>query len=126
MAEGFVGKKKIIADAILISALLVVALSVFLCIELTRETGAYARVTENGVEIAKYSLAVDGEYVLGGGTNVLVIKDGAAYMKDASCPDALCVHQGKKSRSGERIVCLPNRIMIEIIGPDSSDEILEV
>jgi UDP-N-acetylmuramate dehydrogenase len=47
---------------------------------------------------------------------------GAAYMKHADCPDGLCVKQRKKSRSGERIVCLPNRVSIEIIG--AGEEIL--
>jgi hypothetical protein len=126
MAEKFVGKKKIIADLILISALLLVALSVFLCIELTREAGSYVRVTVDGVECARYSLSDDGEYVINGGTNLLVIENGKAYMKYADCPDGLCVQQGEKSRSGERIVCLPNRVMVEIVSDDTDGEILEV
>ena len=119
-----VGKKKIIADVILISVLLLVALSVFLLIEGNRADGAYAVVTVDGKEVARYSLAEDGEHVLNEGSNILVIKDGKAFMKRADCPDGLCINQGEVSRTGERIVCLPNRVMIEIVGAD--DEMLEV
>ncbi len=119
-----VGKKKLIADIILISVLLLIALSVFLIMELTRREGAYAVVTLDGREVARYSLDEDGEYYLNGGTNTLVIENGRAYMKHANCKNGLCVNEGKISRTGERIVCLPNRVMVEIVGTD--DEMLEV
>lgn len=110
--------KKIIKDILLIAVLLAIGISAYLIIESTREDGAYAKVTVNGELVAEYSLFEDGEYVLNGGTNILVISNGKASMKDASCPDGLCVKTGKISRSGERIVCLPNRVMVEIIGKD--------
>ena len=117
------GNKKMVADLILVVTLLVVTLFVFLIIELSRSDGAYAVVSVDGEEFGRYSLDVDGEYDIGG-TNTLVIKDGEAYMTYASCPDELCVKTGKKSKSGQTIVCLPNRVMVEIIGADS--EMLEI
>ena len=121
MLKKILGNKKILADVILVAALLVIALSVFLVISLTQKEGAYAVVTVNGEEIARYSLAVDGEYAIGD-TNVLVIKGGEAYMTYADCPDGLCIGQGRISMTGQRIVCLPNKVMVEIIG--SEEEIL--
>ena len=120
------GKKRIIADAILVCSLLAVSLSVFLNIifnglYLTRRDGAYARVTVDGDEVARYSLSDDGEYPLNGGTNLLVISGGQAHVEYASCPDGLCINQGEISMSGERIVCLPNRVMVEIVGSDSRE-----
>ncbi len=116
-----VGKKKLVADIILISALLIIALSVFLIMELTRDDGAYAVVTVDGEEVARYSLADDGEYSINGGTNILEIKNGEAFMKHADCISESCKKQGKISRTGEFIACSPNRVMIEIVGAD--DEI---
>ena len=107
--------KKIIKDIILIAVLLVLGISVFLIIEYGREDGTHVKVTVNGELIAEYSLNEDGEYLLNGGTNLLIISDGKAFIKDADCPDGLCINQGKISRSGERIVCLPNRVMIEVV-----------
>ncbi len=109
-------KKKLLGDLMLILALLFVSLLVFLLVELTRDEGSSVLVTVDGEAVAEYSLFDDGEYSLNDGTNILVISNGCAYLKDASCPDRLCVNQGKISMSGERIVCLPNRVMIEILG----------
>ena len=117
-AERILNKKRIKNDLVLILILLTVALSAFFIIESLREDGVSVRVTVNGELAAEYLLSRDGEYVLNGGTNVLVISNGEAYVKEASCPDGLCINQGKISLSGERIVCLPNRVMIEVIGDD--------
>ena len=122
MQEKNLGKRKMTADIVLILVLLIVGLSVFLIIELTREAGAGVRVYSDGEIIAEYSLSVDGEYSINGGTNTLVIKGGEAFVTHADCPDHLCIKQGKISKTGERIVCLPNRISIEVFGAD--DEIL--
>ena len=122
MIKKILGNKRYIADVILITSVLAIILSVFIVVSLTREPGAVARVSVDGRVVAEYPLSVDCEYLLNGGTNLLVIRDGVAYMKHAECPDRLCVNQGKKSLSGERIVCLPNRVMIEIMGAD--DELI--
>ena len=54
-----------------------------------------------------------------GGQNILVIDKGQAYMKSADCRDEICVHQGKISKTGETIVCLPNKVVIEVVGKDA-------
>ena len=116
-----IGKKRIIADAILVCSLLLVSLSVFLIMNAAKREGAYARVTVDGEEVARYSLSEDGEYSLNGGTNLLVIEGGHARVEYASCPDGLCINQGEISMSGERIVCLPNRVMVEIVASDGAE-----
>jgi len=120
-AELTLSKKKLFGDLVLILSLLFVGILVFLIIELTKTEGSTVSVTVNGESVAEYSLSEDGEYSINGGTNILIISDGKAYLKEANCPDKLCVNQGKISMSGERIVCLPNRVMIEILG--EGDEI---
>ncbi len=52
------------------------------------------------------------EYSVGG--NVVVIENGKVYMKSADCPDKLCVKHKKISKHNETIVCLPNRVVIEV------------
>ena len=37
-------------------------------------------------------------------------------MEDADCPDRLCVKQGRIKKVGESIVCLPHKVVIEIVG----------
>jgi len=48
------------------------------------------------------------------GKNVLVIENGEASIKSATCPDKICVSHRKISKSGETIVCLPNKVVVEI------------
>lgn len=50
------------------------------------------------------------------GTNKVRIEPDGVYMENANCPDKLCVHQGKINKAGESIICLPNKIIVEIVG----------
>ena len=105
-------------DLVLISALLLVSL-LFLAINLfTRVEGNYVEVTdtEKGIVVATYSLAKDGIYELGGGSNILVIENGRAYVKYANCPGQQCVKKGRIHYVGESIVCAHNRIVIAVKG----------
>jgi len=108
-------------DFILIGTILAVILIVFAVIQLTEKDGAYVVVKVNGEEVARYSLSENGEYELNGGTNILRIEGGKAYLTDADCPDHLCVNQGKISKSGETITCLPNRLTVTVYSADEGD-----
>ena len=111
-----ISKKQIIADLILVFVTLTVALSVYLFVESSREAGSYAEVLLDGGRVAKFALSEDGEYVLNGGTNTLVIEDGRAFITNADCPDKTCERSGRISLVGERIICLPNKLEVRIVG----------
>ncbi len=81
------------------------------------------RVSVGGEVICEYSLSTDGEYALNGGTNILVIEGGEAYIRWADCPKQFCVNQGRISRTGQRITCLENRVIVEVVGGEG---VLEV
>lgn len=102
------------ADVWLILGLLLVGGILFLAFRLSATVGASVTVRIENEVVARYPLNVDGTYSLNGGTNVLVIKDGRAHMEHADCPDGLCIKQGEISKEGERIVCLPNRVMVTV------------
>ena len=106
-------------DLILIGALLLVSVGMLLVTTLTRRDGSYVEVEKNGEILATYRLSQSGEYSLNGGTNVLVIEDGMAYLKEANCPDKTCVRTGKIRYVGQSIVCLPNEIAITVKGDSS-------
>jgi hypothetical protein len=50
------------------------------------------------------------------GYNLIRIQHKSVQILDADCPDKLCVHMGAIHKVGERVVCLPNRVLVEIIG----------
>lgn len=68
----------------------------------------------NGENYGIYPLDVEKTVEIGD-TNRLEIKDGAAEMIWASCPDQVCVHHKKISRDGESIICLPNKVVVSAI-----------
>ena len=46
--------------------------------------------------------------------NIVEIKGGTVSVTEASCKNQVCVRHGAISRSGESIVCLPNRLVVRI------------
>ena len=112
--------KKHRIDIIVVSAILIISLSVLIIFNLTRTPGATVYVEINGETVAEYSIYENGVYPLNGGTNVLVIENGSAYLNYSDCPDHTCERTGKIRYVGETIVCLPNRVSITIKG-ESAD-----
>ena len=117
-------KSKIRYDIILIIGLLVITMVIAMAVRFTQKTGKTVVVSVDGV--VKYTFPLDEDIVLKiegyeGGTNYLVIKDGEACLTEASCPDLLCVHMGKISSQGQSIICLPNRVVVEIRDDNESD-----
>ncbi|HZK33029.1 MAG TPA: NusG domain II-containing protein [Tissierellaceae bacterium] len=57
------------------------------------------------------------------GYNLIEIGDERVRVIEADCPDKLDVKQGYISQPNQLIVCLPNRLVIEIIGTEKTDSI---
>lgn len=115
-------KKK---DLILICSVLVLAAAFWL---VPRAVGLFGnskeqklRITVSGVEYGTYSLEED-QVIKVGDTNVCEIKDKKVSMISADCPDQLCIHQRTIQLQGETIVCLPNKVVLEITGTRQTDQ----
>lgn len=105
------------ADLLLLAAALVFG-AVLAAVLLLRSPGGTVQVRVAGAVTAGYPLDRDASYTItgaNGGTNLLVIEDGAARIEEASCPDGVCVHTGRIRRNGQSIVCLPNQVVVEIV-----------
>ena len=109
-------KKKLRYDILLISVLLCLSLVLGIVIVFTRKEGRVVRVEIDGKLVAEYSLDDEGEYSLNGGSNILKISNGEAYLIFADCPDKTCKKTGKIKYVGESIICLPNKLSIVIQG----------
>lgn len=53
--------------------------------------------------------------------NLLVCENGEVRMIQSSCPDLICVRHEAVSKTGETIVCLPHRLVIEITGAPETE-----
>ncbi|MBR5949687.1 MAG: NusG domain II-containing protein [Clostridia bacterium] len=114
--------KKHLKDIALIAAILVIGGVIALVLLLSRKTGAFVEVRVDGKLVASYPLSEDAEYTVegvDGGVNHLIIRGGEAWVESASCPDGLCVNMGRIRYAGASVICLPNKVVFEIVGPDS-------
>lgn len=111
-------KKKKRNDILLIIILLVFGAASWLVMNIMKDDGGQVVVTVDGEETARYELDQDQSVRLEseGGYNVLVIQNGEAFVTEADCRDGLCIKQGKISKGGENLVCLPHRTVITIEG----------
>ena len=79
--------------------------------------GDRVNVIKDGEITETYSLQKDLSVTINGENgqeNELVIKDKKAYVSKANCPEKICVSHRPIGKSGETIVCLPHRLVIEI------------
>ena len=85
--------------------------------------GSNIMITVDGKEYGTYSLFEEQMITIGEGDtqNIIEIKGGKAYMKDASCPDQLCMDQKEISFDKESIICLPNKVVITVISDVKGD-----
>lgn len=114
-------------DVIMIGIIVVIALVALVGVNLYGERNtkdAQAVVTVDGEVYGSYPLSEDREVKIeseNGGYNLLIIEDGVAYIQEASCPDKICVHHKPVDKTGETLVCLPNKVVVEIQNGEDAD-----
>lgn len=103
-------------DLLLVLGILLAAAVLYLLAR-PGDAGGWAVVTVNGAEVGRYRLDQERTVTIGETDyNVLEISGGAAAVVEANCGDHTCVRTGRISREGETIVCLPHRLVVEILG----------
>ena len=73
----------------------------------------YEKIDLNAVAVA-YDMEISTEF----GYNKLHIEHDGISVIDADCRDHICMSQGKVSKAGVPIVCLPHKLTVEIEGGD--------
>lgn len=133
------------ADVLLILGCLLAALLLGLFFMVCRKHGSIACVSCDGVEIVQIDLGQAGaagqtQYYLilyteeqdaeivqsedvpevprDRSYNLFSVTEGIVAMESADCRDQICVRHKPISASGESVICLPHRLVIEISGGD--------
>ena len=113
--------KKLITkkDLILLVVVLLVGVAgIFLINSAKKGTMVQIKVDGKTVE----TISLKGEYIEKEINGVTVCcENGEIYVKESSCPDKVCVRSGRISKSGEGIICAPNRVAVEISGKNQLD-----
>ena len=109
------------ADIVLLIIILVVGIPLSV-LSLTEGIGGdKVRISLDGEIYGVYPLCEDREIDVteDGHTNHITIKDGQVSMSYSTCRNQVCVNTGAISETKDAIVCLPNRVVVEIISSDS-------
>ena len=117
------------ADMILCAVILAAAAVIALSGASRAGSGSIAVVTKDGETLYRYDITGLSEPVTvtveGKCTNIITFADGWAAFTESNCPHMDCVHTGKLEKSGERAVCLENRVILTIEGEAEVDGVTE-
>lgn len=104
--------------------LLAICLPFILNAYFSNAQGDTVRIEVDNELYATYPLNVDATYVIqvNDRSNTLLVQNGVAKMIDANCSDKLCIHQAGISTDNRVIVCLPNKVIVEIETLVQSDQ----
>ncbi|MBQ4048772.1 MAG: NusG domain II-containing protein [Clostridia bacterium] len=106
-------------DLFIVCLVLLAAVVLFL-LGLRGETAAHVEVSINAAQTEVFPLAKDGSYLIDGHLTV-VIESGSVRIEDADCPDRFCVRTGAIRSPGQMLVCLPNQIVVRIVGTGETE-----
>ena len=105
-------------DLILGVIALIAAVGIWLFYSADAEKGLIAVVTVDGEVRAELPMdkrgivPIETEW----GYNIVTVEDGKVFVVEADCRDQICVEHKKIDKTGETIVCLPHKMVVEIIG----------
>lgn len=117
-------------DILLVLCLLLLACAFWGVAALTKKQGGEAVISVDGETIARLPLDKNCVYPVktsdagvnaNGNENVIEVLDGRVRVREADCPNQLCVRQGWINASGEIIVCLPHKLIVAIEGGINSE-----
>ena len=97
--------------AVICSVAVAFVLSIILLIPFSKQG---SRVVVKQDDKIVYNESININRTVDTGTNTVIIKDGIVYISDATCKNQVCVNTGKISKKGESIICLPNKVIVEI------------
>lgn len=101
------------ADIFLLIFIIAFAVTLSVCFFfLPKNTGNTLIISINNQEYMRVSLNEDNIIELP--QNTVIIKDGHAYVEASHCPDKVCINQGKISKKGQTIICLPAKAVLEV------------
>ncbi len=82
--------------------------------------GGTVLVQVNDKTVARLDLRTDSEVTVAGfiGSVRVQTREGKVRVAEAGCPNRICVRTGWRNRAGDIIVCVPNRMVVRILGQE--------
>lgn len=90
---------------------------------LSRSGPAEYIITHRGEEIARGDLADPREITVDGQYHLQIVCDGKSISVIRSdCPTQDCVRTGKATHPGQSIVCLPEQVVVKLVGTKTESD----
>lgn len=104
-------------DFFVIAALLCAAFLVWMSSISPDSPRLYAEIFENNRLVKRVPLTDrrGGERIELSHARIEISGDGGVAFVHSDCPDQVCVHSGSIRRGGEKIACVPNQILVQIV-----------
>ncbi|MBP9996304.1 MAG: FAD:protein FMN transferase [Lachnospiraceae bacterium] len=100
-------------DFYAISLIIICILITGICVRISPSSkGQFIEVTLEGKHFGTYPLSEDTTIQVN--KNTITISNGTATMSEADCSDKICKNHAPISMVGESIVCLPNKVCVEV------------
>ena len=113
-------KNKTLRNDLIILGILVVLIGGLFLFK-SKQQGAKIVIKRNDQIEGYYSLD-DDQIINIDNKNKIQIKNHEVFMIKATCPDHLCIKQGKINKKGATIVCLPHHLVVEVIEGNEGKE----
>lgn len=108
-------------DTIIIVLIIIFALA-FVFVPKLADRGGTAVIKYGDEIVAQLELDKSGDYIFPEFEGmVFTVADGAISVTESNCGDHTCIRTGAISRSGEVIVCVPNKAAVTIENNEQSD-----
>lgn len=108
-------------DFVIIAVVLLLAAALTAVLALgTTDGQLYAEVWQDDVLVERVKLTDGTDRAIDlDGHNIIVLAGKTARVESADCHDQVCVRTGTLTRAGQVAVCLPNRVVLKIVGETS-------
>lgn len=114
------------SDIKLLIILSIVIISIFFVINITKKGGTIAEVYYEDELVLTIDLNIDKEYIVDGelGDVVLEVKNKQIRVKEENSPKHICSKEGFIGDSSRTLICLPNKIIVKIVGEANIDGVV--
>lgn len=114
------------SDFKLIVLLLIIIGGIFIFIGVTKKEGSIAEVYYEDEMVLSIDLNINKEYIIDGelGDVVLEVKDNKIRVKEENSPKHICSKEGFIGDSSRTLICLPNKIIVKIVGDNEIDGVV--
>ncbi len=115
-------------DYLLLTAICLIALAGYLFFHSSDTKAAKLLIIQHDnkiiqrIDLGKVKAETRLEIPVQDGTLTIMYDKNSAWVASSPCPEKLCVNQGKISKAGQTVACLPEKVLLTVTTPGKEAE----